>query len=263
MPAAHTWQPQPAAGVLKIVGVDRNLSWDGLFNVRDLGGLERIRRGAVVRSENPEALTAAGWDALWAHGVRTVVDLRNDDERGADTAPRPSGLTTVYAPLEDYDGEAEFWRPYRETGLWGTPLYYQAFLDRFPQPVAAAVTAVARAGPGGVLVHCAVGKDRTGLVVLMLLALAGVAAEDIVADHALSNERLRPVWARLGVADQVTAVADLLAKHGTTAEACLLETLAAVDAEAYLRSAGVRADDLAAVRARLLGGRGEHAEVVA
>jgi protein tyrosine/serine phosphatase len=130
--------------------------------------------------------------------------------------------------------------------------------------VAAAVTAVARAEPGGVLVHCAAGKDRTGLVVLMLLALAGVAAEDIAADHALSNERLRPLWARLGVADQVTAVAELATRHGTTAEASLLETLAAVDAEAYLRAAGVSADDLAAVRARLLdGGRGEHAEVVA
>jgi protein-tyrosine phosphatase len=246
------------------MGVDRNLDWDGLCNVRDLGGLGRIRRGAVVRSENPEALTAAGWDTLWAHGVRTVVDLRNAGERGADTAPRPSGLTTVHVPLEDYDGEAEFWRPYRETGLWGTPLYYRAFLDRFPRPVAAAVTAVARAEPGGVLVHCAAGKDRTGLVVLMLLALAGVAAEDIAADHALSNERLRPLWARLGVADQVTAVAELAARHGTTAEASLLETLAAVDAEAYLRAAGVSADDLAAVRARLLdGGRGEHAEVVA
>jgi protein-tyrosine phosphatase len=251
------------------MGADRHLDWDGLLNARDLGGLPtatgETRWGAVVRSENPERLTAAGWAALRAYGIRTIVDLRNENERGADTAPRPPDLVTVQVPLEDYDGEPEFWQEWRDTGLWATPLYYQVFLDRFPRPVAAAVTAIATAGPGGVLVHCAAGKDRTGLVSLMLLALAGVAAEHIVADHTVSYERLRPLWVRLGVVEQSTAIAKLVADRGTTLEESLRATLAALDIEAYLLASGVSADDLAAVRTRLLSGgrRGEDPEVVA
>ncbi len=79
--------------------------WDGCANVRDLGGLRTgdgraIRRGAIVRADALDRLSAAGWAALEAHGVRTVIDLRNDDELAADRAPRPAGVTTVHLPLD-------------------------------------------------------------------------------------------------------------------------------------------------------------------
>jgi hypothetical protein len=69
---------------------ERHLDWDGCCNVRDLGGLRvaggrMTRRGAVVRSDSPAGLTPAGWAGLWGHGIRTIVDLRNDEER--DPAP--------------------------------------------------------------------------------------------------------------------------------------------------------------------------------
>src|SRR5688500_13118153 len=84
---------------------ERHLDWEGCFNVRDLGGLPTrdgrvTRRGAVVRADALDGLTAAGWAALVDHGVRTVVDLRNDDERGADAAARPPGLHTVHIALD-------------------------------------------------------------------------------------------------------------------------------------------------------------------
>src|SRR5207244_3563890 len=65
---------------------ERHLQWEGCFNVRDLGGFPTrsggtTAWGAVVRSDSPAALTAAGWDALRAHGIRTVVDLRDQTER--------------------------------------------------------------------------------------------------------------------------------------------------------------------------------------
>jgi len=71
----------------------RDLSWDGCVNARDLGGLGRARPGALVRMEAPTRLTEAGWAAVWAYGVRTVVDLRDPSEvRGApDRGPRPAG----------------------------------------------------------------------------------------------------------------------------------------------------------------------------
>lgn len=86
-------------------------------------------------------------------------------------------------PLEDFATDPGFWLRWRDSGLWATALYFPAFLDRFPDRVAAAVAAVAAAPPGAVVVHCGVGRDRTQLVTLVLLALAGVLPEEIVADH--------------------------------------------------------------------------------
>src|SRR6185503_13533866 len=96
---------------------DRQLDWDGCFNVRDLGGLPTTdgrvtRRGAVVRSDNVNRLTAVGWSQLQAYGVRTIIDLRDADERGPDAAPRPVDLTTVELPLEDLT-DTEFWQEWR------------------------------------------------------------------------------------------------------------------------------------------------------
>jgi len=73
----------------------RELSWDGCVNVRDLGGLGQVRPGAVVRMEAPTRSSEAGWAAAWGYGVRTVVDLRDADEREPDLAPRPAGVTTA------------------------------------------------------------------------------------------------------------------------------------------------------------------------
>ncbi|HEX6291312.1 MAG TPA: tyrosine-protein phosphatase [Herpetosiphonaceae bacterium] len=234
---------------------DRNLDWNACFNVRDLGGIRtgdgrRTRRGAVVRADSLNQLTAAGWAALKAHGIRTIIDLRNDHELGSDTAPRPNGLTTVHMPLDDI-ADTEFWDYCWDNGLDGSPLYYLPFLERKPERCAAAVAAIARAAPGGVVIHCGIGRDRTGLITLLLLALVGVAPEDIAADYELSNVRLRPRWTALGEEDQEPIIEALLRRKQTSARAAILATLASLDVAAYLRSGGLSDDDLAAVRERL------------
>ena len=223
---------------------DRHLLWDGCANVRDLGGLRtcdggEVRRGAIVRADALDRLRAGGWAALEAHGVRTVIDLRNDDELGTDAAPRPAGLTTLHLPLDGVE-DTEFWKDWHGRPEFGTPLYYRAFLDHFPERTAAVFTAIARAEPGGVAVHCGIGRDRTGLIAIMLLTLAGVGPEEIAADYALSEERVP--FGRVGTFYEDT---------GTSAAEVITELLADLDVEAYLRAAGVSAADLAAIRARL------------
>ncbi|MEJ7655383.1 MAG: tyrosine-protein phosphatase [Chloroflexia bacterium] len=109
------------------------------------------------------------------------------------------------------------------------------------------------AGPGGVVFHCGIGRDRTGIVTLLLLALVGVAPEEIASDYELSNDRLRPHWARFGRDDEGAWAEDRLGREGTSARALILDTLASLDADAYLRAAGLGEDDLTAIRARLLG----------
>jgi protein tyrosine/serine phosphatase len=109
---------------------DRHLDWEGCFNVRDLGGLTAAagavtRWGALVRADALDGLSAAGWAALVAHGVRTVVDLRNDDERGPDAAPRPATVTSVHLPLDGTE-DREFWSVWESGPQFGTPLYHAA-----------------------------------------------------------------------------------------------------------------------------------------
>jgi protein-tyrosine phosphatase len=217
----------------------RRLDWEGCANVRDLGGLRTVdgretALGAVVRGDAPDNLTPAGWDALLAHGVRTIVDLRNDDERSADAA-RPAEITTVHVPLDGVE-DTEFWSEWGTGPQFGTPLYYRPHLERFPERNARAIAAVAQAEPGGVLIHCVGGKDRAGQIAMLLLALAGVAPDEIAADYLLSGD------------DQ----AEFLASHGTSSTDVILSTLAGLDVEDYLLASGVSASELAAVRARML-----------
>lgn len=236
----------------------RHLDWEGCFNVRDLGGLpttdgRATRRGAVVRADALDGLTAAGWAALVEHGVRTVIDLRNDDELGEDVARRPPELTTARIPL-DVSDDREFWDVWERGPQFGTPLYYRPHLDRFPQRSAAVVAAVARAEPGGVAVHCGGGRDRAGQVTMLLLALVGVAAEVIADDYALSFDRLPARYAALGEPDQGPLLRSYLDAQGTTAEALIVELLGGLDVAAHLLSAGLGAGDLAALRTRLVAG---------
>jgi protein-tyrosine phosphatase len=196
--------------------------------VRDLGGLRTYDGrttswGAIVRAGDLDRLTEAGWAALESYGVGTRVDLRNDQERG----PRPEELD-------------------------GSPLYYLPFLERKAERCAAAVAAVAGAEPGAVVVHCGAGRDRTGLISVLVLALAGVVPEDIVDDYEVSNLRLQRFWAGRGKDDQSAVIAEILRRKNTSAPELLFDLLASLDIEAYLRSAGLGDDDLAAVRARLL-----------
>jgi protein-tyrosine phosphatase len=235
---------------------DRRIGWEGFVNARDLGGLptrdgRTTRRAALIRSADLRFVTGAGWRAARAAGVRTIVDLRNPHEVIRRRPAVPDGFTRVHVPLDDI-GDTGFWRYLDDNFLNGTPLYYRPFLDRKPDRCAEAVRAVARAGPGGVLFHCSVGRDRTGLLALLLLSLVGVAPGTIAADYELSAAALGPLFATLGQEDQAPLIARVLAERGTTIRDAILGVCEGFDAEAYLLGAGVEPTDLDRVRARLL-----------
>jgi protein tyrosine/serine phosphatase len=241
-----------------VVVRERHLEWDGCFNVRDLGGLATrdggcTRRGAIVRADALDGLTDAGWRALAEHGVRTVVDLRNDDERRPDAAPRPRAITTVHIPL-DVSEDREFWDIWETGPQFGTPLYYRPHLERFPERSAAVVRAIARAEPGGVAFHCAGGRDRAGQVAILVLALAGVPADVIAADYALSSERLPARYAARGEEDQGPLLTGWLHERGTTAERLVVELVETLDVEAHLLRAGLTPEDLTTLRRRIVVG---------
>ena len=201
---------------------------------RDLGGLRttdgrRIRPGALLRARSLDDVDDDGWAELHALGVRTLIDLRNDDERAA--APRPDGIAAVHVPLDGAD-DREFWDEWAADWRFGTPVYYGPHIARFPERSVAVLESIAYAQPGGVLFHCMGGRDRTGMIAMLVLTLVGVAPEDIAADYELSATD--------------PAVAAGLARAGTTARAELLRTLAEVDFAPFEPYE-------AALRARLLG----------
>jgi hypothetical protein len=238
------------------MSVDRHLDWEGAFNVRDLGGLpaaggRRTARGALVRADSLSRLSDRGWQALLDHGVRTVVDLRNSAERSHDAAPRPAEITTVELPLDGSEGGG-LWQGIDQTPGFGTPLYYRAPLMRKPQLSAAVLGAIARAAPGGVAFHCVVGRDRSGQIAMLALALAGVPPAVIAADYELSHERLTGLFASLGEEDQAPKLAAHLAERGTTAGAVIETTLASLDLESLMAGAGFSGEELALLRERML-----------
>lgn len=248
----------------------RDLVWDGCLNVRELGGLPTrdggtTRFGAVVRADSVRQLSEEGWQALVAHGVRTVIDLRGDHELAEDP-PATVPVAVVHVPFMEAN-EAE-WKEIEselEAAVAAAPDVptatrdvYLIFLERFRVNAAGAVRAVAAAREGGVVIHCAGGKDRTGLLAAFLLHLAGVEDDEIAADYALSEERLRPRHEAWFAAAESDEELERLQRIAQTPRASMAGVLAELEAryggvEEYLRGAGVTDEELRLVRARLRG----------
>lgn len=185
---------------------NRWIDLEGPSNVRCLGGLPtvdgaRTRARVVIRSDDPVACTAGDVHRLTTDlGVSLIIDLRSDEERVAG-APCPlgaAGVERLGVPLLDRtamnivfqseephiaDDEAARWMAGVYLGLAETsgPAFVRILTRLLDN----------RAAP--TLVHCAAGKDRTGVVVALLLALAGVEREAIVADYALTASRMAAV----------------------------------------------------------------------
>ena len=222
----------------------RFLDWDGCSNVRDLGGLRTgdgrtTRWKAIVRSDTPARLTAAGWEVLYAYGIRTIITLRTHGmvEDELDFSAPYADIAVIQAPIEDITDQ-EFVQQWVVNNLWGTPLYYRDALRRWPERHAAVIAAIGQAGPGGVLFHCIRGHDRTGIIALLVLALATAAPEEILADYELSEDTYRE---------------ELLASHGSSVRQALLDALDGLEVEGYLLMGGASQAELDAVRVRLVG----------
>lgn len=221
----------------------RALNVDGLVNARDLGGLPLVGggitpHGVFFRSENVDAVTVQGWDELHSLGVRTVVDLRQDAERERDRRRRPEWLVTAHVDLDGLEN-VDFWRDYADTGLWGTAAYFLPHLAAMPRRAGAALTAVADADQGGVLFHCMSGRDRTGLVAMLLLSLVGVHPDAILDDY-LETVRNADALARATGRENDEPVREaVLASRGSTTEQAFRDALAGLDVDAFIVSAGL------------------------
>ena len=270
---------------MDLIADARWIELEGAANVRDLGGLPTGDGGAVVpnrliRSDNLQGLTPSDVRLLVdVHEVRAVADLRTEVEvesEGPGPMTREARVTIHHLSLfpeagrntdaaaADEDDDAPVVLPWQardaEPGArtrTASEVYLRYLADR-PDSIVAALRVIA-SSDGATVVHCAAGKDRTGVVVAMALEEVGVPREAVVADYARSAERIRAIFARL--TGSHTYAADVgqkdVDKHSPKA-ATMENLLRAVDesyggVSSWLRTHGWTEHDARALRGKLLG----------
>lgn len=160
-------------------------------NLRDLGGIVTggggtIRSGLLLRSALPFEDDLAPGDVVWPPGI--VVDLRSDGERSQH--PSLSGPQVVHAPLLSQ------LKP--DAHLDGTLVaLYRALLDAAPGLLVDVVRTVAEADDAPVLLHCAAGKDRTGIAAALILRLLEVDRDVVMDDYVATNQNIDAIDRRL------------------------------------------------------------------
>ena len=169
-----------------------------LLNARDLGGYPTLdgtvtRSRSLVRADDLAQLSPAGLEALADFGIETVLDLRWPEEIAAAPSPVPRQLPRVrYVSVSLLADTPADW------GALGGHCAKEAWkctvLDRLQPRLKQALAAIAAAGPGPLIFHCVAGKDRTGVIAALILALADVVPAAIAADYAASSANLRDAY---------------------------------------------------------------------
>ena len=185
-----------------VVASQRHVAFDRLHNFRDFGGYRtadgrQVRWGRLYRSDSLSKLAGNDLARFADVGVRTVIDLRHPweiDKWGR--APQTAELAYHNYSIEH--------RPYDQSKLTDEVDPVRFLADRYAEvasdgvaEIGLSLRVIATAGSAPLVIHCASGKDRTGILAAIVLSLLGVAEEDIVADFALTGlatQRLIADW---------------------------------------------------------------------
>ena len=252
-------------GVNPDTGGPHWLALDGTANCRV------VVPGALLRADNLQSLSPRDVRRLVSEeGLRVVLDLRTDVEVGlegpgplsAESAVRIEHRSLYPDMGTKTDLDADAVKPWGqvEDGRWRQepPVVraYLSYLERRPDSIVGAMRAIARA-EGAVLVHCAAGKDRTGVVVALALDAVGADRAAIVGDYLASAERIEAIVARLMSSSTYRAELEGTdVRRQAPVPGTLERMLELVDrsfggSAAWLSAHGLVEDDLERLRARL------------
>jgi protein-tyrosine phosphatase len=196
----------------------RHVRLEGVENFRDFGdyptaGGGRVRAGVLYRSASHGRATDADLAAIEALDLAVIVDLRRPGERERDPARRPPGFAGELIQNDEGEtaGDDPWWTFVRTSDLSQAAFrgylldYYRSapFAARHVDLFSRYFRALAKAD-GPVLIHCAAGKDRTGVLAALTHVLVGVHRDDILGDYLLTNNPER-------MAARAPMVADLIA----------------------------------------------------
>jgi len=215
---------------------DRAIYFDGPKNVRDLGGLSaadgrNTRFGVIYRADRLTHASDADLERITKLGIRSVIDLRGEDEyrNAPDRLPAHAPPKIFWRGFLSH-GSVEMMNAINHDGV-GPDIAFEIMtrnysripfdhVDEFRDIMHHLIS------PEGAphLLHCTVGKDRTGIIVAMILRAVGVSVDDVVADFELSNCEHQPVDV-FGANAHPESVAVIMAAHPDYIRA----TLTAID----------------------------------
>lgn len=178
----------------------RILPFEGVENFRDFGdyaaGQRRLKRGLLYRSAHHGNATPADLDAIRDLGISVIVDLRRPNERERDPCRRWSGFAANLIENDIGKVDDDPWHLFIASSdlsedsfrRYMVDYYREApFVERHVDLYSRYFQALAKAD-GAVLIHCAAGKDRTGILAALTHHLAGVSEDDLVEDFLLTND---------------------------------------------------------------------------
>lgn len=239
----------------------RKLAFSSNYNFRDVGGYagldgRTVRWRRLFRADSLHRLDGPDWAAFAELGVRTVIDLRRTFEVEAHgRVPEADGLTYLNAVLRHIDWREVPHPPGTRHERWLADRYLN-FLDDGREAIAAALGVIADPDAAPVVVHCMAGKDRTGVVCALALALLGVSDDDIAADYALTETAMASLTEYLRAHNPASIEGnDHMFDSPRDAMLLLLADVRTLhgSVEKYAREIGLSAEKIAAMREHLLG----------
>ena len=247
------------------VPLARSVALTGVFNFRDLGGYEAadgrtVRWHTLFRADGLDRLTPGDVEVLRPYGLRTVVDLRMAhelEEKGRfPVADYPVTFHHLSVMDRTWDREAAA-REDLPAADFLHARYGEMLAEAGPR-YADALRLLAEPGALPAVFHCAAGKDRTGLLAMLILGAIGVRHDDIVEDYALTSAAMDAFRANAArdplVAEGLANTPVLFFAADPAAMSRLLSDLEAAhgSVRGYVRSVGVSDDVIAALEANLL-----------
>jgi protein tyrosine/serine phosphatase len=221
----------------------RHIDFDGIENFRDFGGYATacgrgVRRGLLYRSANHHYATDADLQRLREMGVAAIVDLRRSEERQREPSRRWDGFAGAVIENDIVSSHPDWTHVMKGVSELTPEWFYQdglkyyrnaPFEPRHVDLFRRYFHALAEA-EGPIVVHCAAGKDRTGLICALTHHIAGVHRDDLMADYLLTNDESR-------MARKVAFLGPWLEKQvGLTASDAALRVAVSVHPE-YLETA--------------------------
>lgn len=231
--------------------VTRRIPLSSTYNTRDIGGYfagdgYMTKWKVIIRSDVPAFLSERDINLLREYNLRLVIDLRAPDQ-----------INLKSSALMDVSG-IEYTKCSFKNGN-RTPKYKKDVINIFKELLSdygniAKIMRLIIRTDGAVLFHCTAGKDRTGVIIALLLSPAGVSKEDIVADYSMSYSYIRPI-----IRDIKKATSGLPEWYGVTYPEIMEAVLEYIgNSFDYLLNCGLTEEEIVKLKKHLLDEENRH-----